>query len=230
MKIFWTEERIADTLRKKAQELGRKPTAQEMPAAFVKSAQKRFGSWNKALKYSFGSVTQARYGEITNQELLEIIRDFVKKYHRLPQRQEFDGKNYPYFESYLTRFGVTRWADILKLVDLEGLTYYANKHGYGKLIHYKGVTYLSREEYLIGKYLSDNDIAFEKEVPYGNAPYVFDFFLPEHQVYIEYYGIATKEYKEVCAKKRQSYGDRRVIEIYKHENTVKTLALKLQRL
>ena len=229
MKLYWTEERIADTLREKATELGRRPRAKEMPAAFVRSAQTRFGSWNKALRYAFGSVTQARYGELSNEDLLKVIRDFVVKYHRLPQRQEFDGKSYPYFEAYTQRFGVRTWSEVLGLVDLEGLTYYANKHGYGKVFRHEGVTYLSREEYLIGKYLTECGIVFEKEVPYGNASYVFDFYLPEHGVYIEYYGIATPEYKGTIKCKQEAYDDREVIEIYKHDNTIKTLASKLHR-
>lgn len=228
--LFWTEEKIADTLREEKEKLGRIPTAAEMPAGFVRAAQNRFGSWNKALRFSFGVVTQARHKELTDEQLLGIIRDFVVKYQRLPLRSEFNGKEYPYFEAYTLRFNKKRWADILGLADLTGLTYYANKHGFGKMYRYGGITYLSHEEYLIGKYLTEQGIPFEKEFPYPNGNALFDFFLPTKNVYIEYYGIATDEYKQRIEQKRQQYGNCVVIEIFKHDNTIDKLASKLHRL
>ena len=228
--IQWTEERIADALREHKKQLGRLPRANELPAGFVKSAQQRFGSWNKALVFAFGEITQARYGELSDKELLAIIRKFVEKHQRLPLRSEFDGKQYPYFETYTLRFNKQRWADILALVDLTGLTYYANKHGFGRVYRLGDTTYLSREEYLIGKYLTEQGIVFHKEVPYNNANFVFDFYLPQQNVYIEYYGIATAAYKETIERKRSCYAGRKVIEIFKHDNTVGKLALEVQRL
>lgn len=229
VKSYWTQEKVADVLREKAKELSHIPRANEVSGGFRSVAYRHFGSWNKALKYTFGSVTQARYGELTDQELLSIVREFVVKNQRLPQRQEFDGKSYPYFEAYTIRFKLRTWAEILGLVDLNGLTYYANKHGYGKIFKYNGVTYLSREEYLIGKYLTEQGIRFEKEVPYGNSNHIFDFYLPDDNMYIEYYGISTPEYRQRIKEKQAKYCGRNVIEIYKHDNTLKTLSLKLHR-
>lgn len=193
----------------------------------VRLARTHFGSWNKALKSILGEVNQNRYGP----DIHKMIITFIKKYQRLPLREEFNGKEWPYWESVTTTLGVKKWSDIFTKIDLKDIKYYYNtKHGYGLIFIYKGVTYLSREEYLIGKYLTDHFIKFEKEVPYGNANFLFDFYLIDYNVYIEYYGITTKDYKIGIENKRKKYNGRTVIEIFKHDNTIKKLALEVQRL
>lgn len=194
------------------------------------NAQHHFGTWNNALYFVFGDFNQRRYVEYSDEQLLELIRQFVRETKRIPLRQEFDGKKYPYYETYITRFNVRTWAEVLAKVKLDDLPHYA-KHGWGKKYYYKGVTYLSHQEYLIGKYLTDRGIPFEKEVPYGfGTNFFFDFYLTTYNVYVEYYGIATKAYKETCKEKQKEYRGRRVIEIFKHENTIKKLHSEVQRL
>lgn len=190
-------------------------------------AQRYFGSWNKALKEVFGEVSQNRYGPNVSNK----VKDFIKKYQRLPLREEFNGKNWPYWESVIHSLNVQKWSDIFKYIDLTGLVYFYNtKHGYGS-IHLLGENiYLSKQEYLIGKYLTSKNINFEKEVPYKNSKYIFDFYLPDYNVYIEYYGIGTKDYKKRIKQKRNFYNGRTVIEIFKHDNTIKKLDLEVQRL
>lgn len=190
-------------------------------------AQRTFGSWNKALRYSFGSVNQNRY----KGDPKEWIRSFVKKFQRLPLRQEFDGNEWPY-HAYLTNtLGVKKWSDVLNMTYLDDLSYkFSTKHGFGKLRIESGYVCFSHEEAIIVRYLLKNDIRFEKEVPYQNSEHVFDFHLLDLDVYVEYYGLATEDYLNRVDVKRQYYSDRTVIEIFKHDNKIGKLDSEVQRL
>ncbi len=215
---------------------GRLPIANSVSNIIVKVAQKLYGTWNRFLLEEFGDQNQRRYAdEFTDEELLNTIANYVNTYKKLPNREEFDGKtkDMPYWESFMTRFKFKRWSQVLgkALVNNPNIRiYYNSKNGFGKLIIYGNNIYLSNQEYLIGKYLTEHDIKFDKEVEYENCKFVFDFYLPEHDTYIEYYGIATKEYKEKILKKQSMYNGRNVIEIYKHDNTVGKLHSEVQRL
>lgn len=209
---------------------GHPPKVQDAPSWLVARAQRRFGSWNEAVFAATGYYNQKRYSHISDDDLLTLIRSFSIMYQRLPLRQEFDGDVWPYFEAYFTRFGLSRWSDVIALVDLSDLTLYA-KFGWGAARLYDGKLYLSHEELAIGKYLTKEGIAFDKEVPYGQGSNaVFDFYLPEFDLYVEYYGLETEEYQRRTEKKRSQYGNRNVLEIFKHDNTIDKLASEVQRL
>lgn len=229
----WTKERFVKSMKQWRDETGNMPKAMD-DHTMLRLAKRFYGGWNNALVDIFGDTNQNSYGHLSDEELLQTIVDFVKKYQRLPLREEFDGKSEscPYWEAITTRFGLQRWSDVYKLVDLSGIRYYHDsKHGTGRIIVYNGVVYLSRQEYLIGKYLDSQGIVFQKEIPYGEeSSHIFDFFLVDFNVYIEYYGMETPEYKQRIKEKRSLYGDRNVIEIFKHENTVKRIASEVQRL
>lgn len=199
----------------------------------VRLAKKYYGSWNIALSNVNGTVNQHRYLHLSDSEMLETLYSFIRKFQRLPLREEFDGSTLerPYWESFVNRFHLKKWSNVFGLLNLSNITYYYDKkHGYGNVIPFNGDICLSRQEYLIAKYLVKNKIEYEKEFPYGNSNFIFDFYLPSFDVYIEYYGINTQDYKERIEEKRQFYDGRKVIEIFKHDNTVGKLASEVQRL
>ncbi len=217
--------------------LGRVPRATDVENSKILSPrffQNHFGSWNNAIREIFGSVNQDRYERHSNEQMLLFIRQFVAKYGKLPRRDEFDGlkEETPYYEAYFSRFRTTRWSDVISMVDLSGIKYHATKHGFGTIEKHDGKVYLSHQEYLIGKYLSENGIGFIQEVSYGpESGHRFDFYIPEQDLYIEYYGMSDDEsYKARIEEKKKLYNGRSVLEIYKHDNTVKKLAEKVQRL
>lgn len=226
----WTEETVISRMRDLKEQLGRLPRAAD-DWALAGRAQDKFGSWNEAMFRAFGEYNQRRYSEYSDEDLLNVIRDYVVKFQQLPLREEFDGRNYPYFEVYTSRFGVSTWPDVIALVDLSSVTYYPRQHGFGQVYVEDGIAYLSRQELLIGRYLNSQKIEFEREVPYGGQTnHTFDFYLPEYNTYIEYYGIRNEDYLGRIEAKRNLYNGRQVIEIFKHDNTVKKLALEVQRL
>jgi len=189
-----------------------------------------YPTWNDCLLNVVGYARNRRY---TAQEIEQAIPNYVKKYKQLPLREEFDGSSpkRPYFESVVNHYKVKNWTEVLGVVDLTNIKYYeCRRLGRGKVYRWNGFIFLSRQEFLIGRYLHGKNIRFEKEVPYGNCSSVFDFYLPDFGVYIEYYGMETEEYKQRIKNKRKYYSGRKVIEIFKHDNTLAKLSLEVQRL
>lgn len=225
----WTDQMVLDTIKARYSDTGRIPRAAD-DWNLTERAQDHFGSWNEALYQAIGILNQHRYDHLSNLDLLNVIRTYASKYQTLPLRIEFNGKEYPDYETYLRRFQVKTWAEVIGFVNLDGIKIFPRKDGRGKRFLYDGIYYLSHQEYLIGKWLSDNGIVFLKEVPYGNTNHIFDFYLPKFDLYIEYYGLATDEYRMVIEEKKTHYNGRQVLEIFKHDNTVKKLALEVQRL
>lgn len=230
MPVRWDKERVKTCLRDKYETLADVPRANQCGYDLVTAAQRLFGSWNEAIYQTFGVWNQRRYSHLSDEDLLDIVRNTVKKHQRIPNRHEFDGTNYPYFETYFERFGVTRWSEVLVKAGISSLKVFG-KHGWGKIYQYQGRSYLSHAEFLIGRYLTDHRIEFDKEVPYGGGSgHLFDFYLPSFDTYIEYYGIETADYLQRIEEKRSLYAGRRVIEIFKHDNTLGKLSSEVQRL
>jgi hypothetical protein len=229
----WDKSSVEGYLRNYVAEKGELPSSQEMrfTNGIVVAVRRYWRTWNTCLRELFGDVVQERYSYLSDEELLDVVRGFVKKYSRLPLRSEFDGVDYPYWEALTNRVGVRKWGEVLALAGVDKIKHFPTvKHGTGRLHVYDGVAYYSTQEYLIGKKLSELGIEFEKEVEYGNTNHVFDFYLPAYDAYIEYYGIATQEYKARIEEKQQAYTGRYVIEIFKHDNTVGKLITEVQRL
>jgi hypothetical protein len=229
MPVDHSVESLTREIKQLAAQLGRTPKSTDS-YRLTCAAQSVFGGWNKALKAVFGIVNQSRYN-LSETEALLLVKNFVVKYQRLPLRQEFDGKTHVYYESILNACNASKWSEVIAKVDLSDVRYFHSKFGTGKKFVIDGITYLSNQEKLIGEYLRSQNITFEKEVPYNNCSYVFDFYLPEYDAYIEYYGLSDDAtYKARIALKQAKYAGRRVIEIYKHHNTINKLSEEVQRL
>ena len=222
----WTQERVVTKLRDSFERNGRIPVAQD-DWNLARAAQNHFGSWNNAVFAAFGQWNQRRYTSFSQQDIIQMINDYVDKYGHYPLREEFDGRKYPYWEAVEKILQVDKWSEVLALAKPARHL----KHGWGSRQFYDGQLFLSRQELLIAKWLVSNNIKYDKEVPYSKyLNYLFDFYLPEYDVYIEYYGLGTKEYLDRVKEKRKHYAGRKVIEIFKHENTIGKLAQEVQRL
>jgi len=227
--VKWNKEKIIDRLKAMYNYQKKLPLASD-DLGFTKAVQNHFSSWNEGLIAAFGDCNQNRYTSFSDSDLLGIIIDYIKKYQKIPFREEFNGDLYPDYSTYFNRFNTNKWSNIIGQLDLTNIKFYSTKEKYGTRILYKGNTYLSHKEFLIGRWLTDNNIEFEKEVPYSNCNFIFDFYIPSLDLYIEYYGIETKEYKEVINKKRNKYNNRKVLEIFKQDNVLNKLSKEVQRL
>lgn len=226
--IIWSKEKIIERLKATYNQTGNIPLASD--CSFTKAVQNHFGSWNEGLYQALGVYNQKRYSHLSDIDLLNIIKDYIVKYQTIPSRDEFDGKKYPDYSTYYSRFNCKKWSEIIGIVDLSNIKLFHKKEKYGIRTFYEGNIYLSHKELLIGMWLTKNNILFDKEIPYGNSNFVFDFFIPSIDLYIEYYGIATDEYKDNINKKREKYEGRKVLEIFKHDNVIKKLSKEVQRL
>lgn len=228
-RVYKTDKNIASKLLLEFyKEHKRIPRANEN-SQLTCAVQSAFKTWNKGLESVFGNINQIRY----NSNVWVSVLDFIEKYKRLPLREEFDGVKYPYWQAVTRSLNVKKWSEIYTIMDISKIKYFHNsKMGTGKIfVDSAGIVYFSRKEFLIGEWLRKNNIEFEKEIPYGNCNYVFDFYLPKYKVYIEYYGLmGYKNYSLRVEDKRRMYNGRKVIEILKHDNVINKLSQEVQRL
>jgi hypothetical protein len=178
------------------------------------SSRKYYKTWNDYLKENGIPVNQNRYS-ITKEQAIQLLRDFYQNKKVVPNREDFDGKDTstPYYGAILDAMCVDNWSKVLEIV---GLSH--KKHGRGYISIEDGVMYLSDKEREIGRLCKLYGFTFDKEVPYGNSKFRFDFYIKEINMYIEYYGLSTPEYMERVATKRRFYANRFVLEIFKGED------------
>ncbi|MBD5589367.1 homing endonuclease associated repeat-containing protein [Clostridium botulinum] len=104
----YTDDELLNIIKSKTKELGRIPYLKEVKQCNIIS--KRFGSWNNAL--NLAGYENTRNKEITQEEVLELIRYKYNKLGKVPKISEFELKFYVYkfFDS---------WNDALKLAGVE---------------------------------------------------------------------------------------------------------------
>lgn len=82
---------------------------------------------------------------------------------------------------------------------------------YGKLSTIKGTIYKSRAETRIAMFLEKNNIKFIYEFPIKKTPFKTDFYLVDHDVYVEYWGLLDlpnrdgEEYRNNHTRKLRIY-------------------------
>lgn len=225
-----TGEDVRRALRRRANQLGRLPEPSEVDAGLVAAARRKFGSWTEALFQATGDPGLGRYDHLGDDDLLGFIRDFARRYQRLPAASVFDGVAYPPVALYTARFGVRTWDEVLGLVDLTGVRTF-DQGGWGTVRVDRGQVYLSHRAYLIGRYLSDQGIAFRQAVSGDDGTdFTFDFHLPVHHCYVIIHDGGTPEPRARHAAGRARAAGHRVVDIFPHDNTVGKLATEVQRL
>lgn len=223
-------EDVRRALRRRARQLGRLPEESEVEADLVAAARRKFGSWAEGLFQATGDPGLDRFGHLADEDLLGLIREYACRHQRLPKAHLFDGVVYPPAALYTARFGVRTWDEVLALVDLTGVRTF-DQGGWGTVRVDRGHVYLSHRAYLIGRYLTDQGIAFRQSVPAGDGSgFTFDFYLPERDCYVIVHGAGKPEPQAVITARRVRDAGSRVVEIFPHDNTVGTLATEVQRL
>ena len=100
----------------------------------------------------------------------------------------------------------TKGKDILK--------YSISKHSYETV---SGSTVRSKSEARIANYLSNHNVQFkyEKEIEILGKKYKPDFYLPNYDIYIEFFGLNhIPSYKKECVEKMNSYSRAKMNCIY----------------
>ncbi|MBR5621073.1 hypothetical protein IKW75_01140 [Candidatus Saccharibacteria bacterium] len=117
-----SDEELLELLRKKAEELGHAPTADHlkknptMPESTVYI--ERFGSWNNALKAAGLKSRYCRCKDLSDEEMLDLLREKVNKIGYIPTKNSLTGDiDIPNPASYAKRFG--SWTRALNLAGFE---------------------------------------------------------------------------------------------------------------
>lgn len=102
--VRMTDGELLEYLMKFYEENGRIPTCYDFNSdpnyPNVATYQKRFGSWNKALKA--GSLQVSRFTKMTNEELLEYLKMFYEENGRSPVVHDFiNNHKYPNLNTYM---------------------------------------------------------------------------------------------------------------------------------
>lgn len=116
-----TDSQLRDALRDLAAELDKTPTYKEMNEQGAHSAstcRQRFGSWNKAVEAA-GLEPNRKHDslDLTNDQLLEILRKRADRLGRTPTQDEMDAFGSPTAGTYDYRFG--SWNDAVEEAGLE---------------------------------------------------------------------------------------------------------------
>lgn len=123
-RVSYTDEELLNYLEMFCEENGRFPIAKD----FVNGSkypsntvyQKRFGSWNNALKLAGLDSREkcGRSGKYTDEELLIFLNIFYEEQGKVPSRRDFlNSPHYPDYQNYTTHFG--NWGNALKMVGLD---------------------------------------------------------------------------------------------------------------
>ena len=74
----------------------------------------------------------------------------------------------------------------------------------GNQYWYNGYFFKSNHEFSIGKYLIDSNVRFKANLRYPGLSYYYDFYLEDHDLYVEYMGMRDKDYTKKIKKLKSS--------------------------
>lgn len=154
----------------------------------------------------------------SKEKLIRIIHDFVEKEGRIPTKNEFaKNSSYPDHVTYREYFGT--WNNAIKVAG-----YMPNKRWFaprnlkakdGHLCH-------SISEIIIDDWLFKNNIPHDREGPYPEGKYRFDFII--RGIFIEFFGLAdafdiASHYTEIMDEKRKICKKYRIplVELYEKD-------------
>ncbi|MFQ6009650.1 MAG: homing endonuclease associated repeat-containing protein [Candidatus Aenigmatarchaeota archaeon] len=119
---YYSKEELIEYLQKKAEELGRTPTTEDIkadksmpnPSTYIKW----FGSYNKALEAAGIELNRDFKHEYSEQELIELLQNKAKELGKTPSKREIDrDKSMPRSSTYMRKFG--SWNNALEEACLE---------------------------------------------------------------------------------------------------------------
>lgn len=84
---------------------------------------------------------------------------------------------------------------------------------YGTPVYHNGIRFKSIKEYKLCLLLEVNNINYEYEVQYPGSNFKCDFFLPNYNIYIEYFGILDGKKMEKLDEKQLKYYDKMIEKI-----------------
>jgi hypothetical protein len=83
-----------------------------------------------------------------------------------------------------------------------------NKNLYGFCIYHNGIRYKSIGEYKLALFLISKNIHFLYEKNYPNSNFLYDFYLPKYNIFIEYFGLIKNKNEKNFNKIQLNYVDK----------------------
>ena len=137
---------------------------------------------------------------LNSENIFEFVNNILK---------EIEVKRYsdilPYINSTIIqkKFNVDK--SLIKKIFFEKTFYCITKQTYGIPVYHNGIRFKSIKEYLIALHLEQKGIKYFYEKNYPNSILKYDFYLPEHKIYIEYYGMLDNKNFEKLNKIQLNY-------------------------
>ncbi len=181
--------------------------------------------WSPAQRQAIGKRLQPfRLQQKKSKEILiEEIRNFYKEFGRIPLKKEFNSRR-----SFRTQFGT--WNNAIIAAGFK-----PNPVFFAERVQAKdGHICDSFAERIIDDWLTANTINHERAVRYPKSKMTADFYIPIHQIYIEFFGLhgASKKYDANHDRKLNIAKDNRIklICLYMDDILKKTFIQKLKLL
>ena len=155
----------------------------------------------------------------SKQDLLKRIRIFYRKHGRIPFKREFDST------VFRRRFG--SWNNAILAAGFEPNSEYFAKRVPAKDGHICD----SFSEKLIDDWLANHLISHQRNTRYPNTRMTADFFLPDHNIIIEFFGLkgVNSKYDDNLKRKMAIVRSNKwnLISLYKEDIQKKVFASKL---
>jgi hypothetical protein len=138
-------------------------------------------------------INRASFSEKTKEVILKYIdssniNDFVDNV-----LSEIDVKRYsdmsPYFSSNIVRTKFKLSSADIKNIFYSKTFYSLSKQTYGIPVYHNNIRFKSVKEYLLALFFEERGIRYVYENNYPNSKFKFDFYLPDKNLYVEYYGM-----------------------------------------
>lgn len=158
----------------------------------MRSIHKRQNSYDYSTDIN-NLVNRTSFTEITKQIIIEgfSFDDISKFIDHVINKVDIKTiqDTLPYVNSRLVqhRYNVNH-SDIKKIF-YDKISGILSKGYYGNTIYDNGIRYKSVKEYKLSQFFKRNNIKFEYEKRYPDNRFISDFYLPEYDIYIEYYGM-----------------------------------------
>ena len=129
--------------------------------------------------------------EYNKEIIIELIQNYVKNHNRIPSQEDFNLTDLKYPAANTVKRYFKTWNAAIIAAGFEPNI----NTGFGNETRASdGISYRSQvEAYFVDHFLFEKE-EYEYEKPYGNG-WLFDFYLPKHNLYIEIDGNINENYR-----------------------------------
>ena len=171
--------------------------------------QTKKNSYNYGFKDSIELINRSSFLECVRKNIIKhlnssSINEFVNKI-----LDEIDYKSYSDIHPYINSKIIQKHYNVdyasVKQIFNEKTSDNLTRNIYGTPIYHNNIRFKSIKEYKIALWLESQSLHYIYEKQYPNSKYKSDFYLPEKDIYIEYYGMLDKKNENKLDKIQLNY-------------------------